>query len=438
MREETADFPAGKACCPECQLPYLPASGTQDADYTEIEVQAYTRRVKRKRYRPGCQCTTLSGIIVAPMPPRLLPRNDLGVAIWVDVLLDKYLYARATNRLLQEYQSYGLTIAPGTICGGLKKLAPMFEPLYAAFHAKQMTESLFYGDETRWSVFETVAGKTGHRWWLWVVISDAVTYYYMAPTRGAVHPEKHFADLNEATLMAIFMCDRLSSYKKMAKGIAVLILAFCWAHVRRDFIKAARSYPDEQTWMFDWVERIGNLYHLNHQRCDLWDADKSLPQQSEAFTEPHQALKQSLASMAQERDDYLAQKDLAAPRRSVLTSLKNHWDGLTIFLDHPVVKMDNNISERAARKGAIGRNNYYGSGSVWSGHLAAMMFTLLQTLQQWGINPRHWMTAFLNACAQNGGQAPADLNPFLPWEMNAERKAFLSQPLPTEPPPDTS
>jgi len=122
----------------------------------------------------------------------------------------------------------------------------MFKSIYAAFHAKQMTESLFFGDETRWSVFETVDGKTGHRWWLWIVISNSVTYYYLAPGRDAGVPKGHFVNLDTAIEQAIFVCDRLSTYKKMASDMAVFTLAFCWAHVRRDFIKAARSYPDEK------------------------------------------------------------------------------------------------------------------------------------------------------------------------------------------------
>jgi len=33
-----------------------------------------------------------------------------------------------------------------------------------------------------------------------------------------------------------------------------------------------------------------------------------------------------------------------------------------------------------------GRKNYYGSGSVWSAHLAAMMFSVLQTRVLWHLN----------------------------------------------------
>jgi hypothetical protein len=42
--------------------------------------------------------------------------------------------------------------------------------------------------------------------------------------------------------------------------------------------------------------------------------------------------------------------------------------------------MDNSEAERRLREMALGRKNYYGSGSVWSAALAAMLFTLFQTL----------------------------------------------------------
>ena len=134
-----------------------------------------------------------------------------------------------------------------------------------------------------------------------------------------------------------------------------------------------------------------------------------------------------MSRMAQRRDELL-KGELPAPQKAVLRSLKAHWSGLMIFVDHPEVSMDNNKSERAARKGVNGRNNYYGSGSQWSAKLMAGMLTILQTILLWGIDPRHWMIAFLNACAENGSKSPSDLASFLPWEMDEERKQFLSQP----------
>ena len=44
-----------------------------------------------------------------------------------------------------------------------------------------------------------------------------------------------------------------------------------------------------------------------------------------------------------------------------------------------------------------------------------MLFSLVATLELWGLNPRLWLTEFLQACAAAGGRAPADLDRFLPW-----------------------
>ena len=92
--------------------------------------------------------------------------------------------------------------------------------------------------------------------------------------------------------------------------------------------------------------------------------------------------------------------------------------------------MDNNAAERALRNPVVGRKNYYGSGSVWSAHLAAMMFSVLQTVVRWGLNPHQWLRAFLQACADNGGKSPADLSAFLPWQMTPERRAEFARPVP--------
>jgi transposase len=92
--------------------------------------------------------------------------------------------------------------------------------------------------------------------------------------------------------------------------------------------------------------------------------------------------------------------------------------------------MDNNQAERSLRNPVTGRKRYYGSGRVWSAQLAATLFTVLQTVLLWDLNPRHWLSAYLTACADNGGRAPVDLAPFLPWEMTAARRSELDCPAP--------
>ena len=56
---------------------------------------------------------------------------------------------------------------------------------------------------------------------------------------------------------------------------------------------------------------------------------------------------------------------------------------------------------------------------------------LFATLELWGINPRLWLTAYLEACAAHGGKPPPDALAFLPWNLSeARRRQFAGLPTP--------
>jgi hypothetical protein len=42
----------------------------------------------------------------------------------------------------------------------------------------------------------------------------------------------------------------------------------------------------------------------------------------------------------------------------------NHWTGLTVFVEHPEVPMDNNTAERSERGSGVARKNYRGRYAV--------------------------------------------------------------------------
>ena len=178
-----------------------------------------------------------------------------------------------------------------------------------------------------------------------------------------------------------------------------IVLAFCWAHVRRDFVGVGKSWSELTPWALSWLRRIRHVYAINRERlrhsCD-----------SAKFQEQDALLHQAVESIRVGAVEELSDAKLRQPCRKVLESLQEHWTGLIRFVDDPHIPMDNNASERAGRGPAVARKNFYGSGSLWSGQLAAMMFSLLATLARWKINPRRWLTWYLENCAVLGGKAP--------------------------------
>ena len=99
--------------------------------------------------------------------------------------LYKFLYGRPSHRLLQDLGGHGLNMAPGTLAGGLKTLAPLFVPVEQALVAKLRGASHWHADETRWAVFVQIQGKVGHRWYLWVFHACSVVHYVLDPARSA-------------------------------------------------------------------------------------------------------------------------------------------------------------------------------------------------------------------------------------------------------------
>jgi transposase len=344
----------------------------------------------------------------------LIERGKFGISVWVDALLDKFLYGRASTRWIQAMADRGLPISAGSLSGGVRVIAPLFAPLYQALLPRLRAEPHWHADETRWEVFVEHEGKVGHRWYLWVFQSASVLYYALDPSRSATVPEMVLAGVKSG----VISCDRHSAYKKFARLHPGIVLCFCWAHQRRDLLKLANEHPPLCAWAMQWVDRIGQLFDLYEQRGGA-------EERSSAYRKADQQLHSALRRMARERTRSLRDPELPQAAVKLLQSMQRHWQGLREFVRHRHIAPDNNAAERALRVAVVGRKNFYGSGSEWSGQLAAMMFSLLMTMKLWKINPRTWLSDYLHACAAAGNRAPVDLSRFLPWSMGAARLAQM-------------
>jgi len=414
--EEEVTLTPNETACPKCGRPAAEISQTEDSEIIEIEVRAHRRWIRRRRYRRTCDCLNESQTLTAPVPPKLIPKGRYGVSVWVHLLLAKFASHRALGNAIEALSHYDLDLSPGTITDGLQRIAPLLEPVYEAILARNADAFYRQADETRWSVFVEQEGKIGYRWWLWAFLSQDTTAFRIEPTRSHDVPEGHYGKKAQGVLMV----DRYSAYKAMDQVKAgVVLLAFCWAHVRRDFIGVGKGWPELVDWAIVWLHRIRQLYHLNHQRL-------SCEGRSPEFARRDAAVRDVIDTMHRQATDELSQPKLREPCRKALASLLDHWSGLTLFVDDPKIPMDNNASERTVRGPSMARKNYFGSGSLWSVCLAAAMFSIVATLKQWNINPRRWLSWYLESCAAAGSRVPEDVDRFLPWNLAPQRRAELT------------
>src|SRR3954471_20158099 len=261
-REEVLELPPEHCVCPRCGRPLLRRSDTEDSEQIEIEVRAYRRVIHRRRYQRTCTCDG-PNTVTAPAPPKLIPKGRYGLSVWVEILLDKYFSYRPTERLLASWRLWDLDLAPGTVTGGLRRLEILLRPIYEALVERNPHGDLHQGDETRWRVFIALEGKEGYGWWLWVVLGPGTVIYLLDAGRSHAVPEDHY----RAESRGVVVVDRYAAYKAMSwVRDGVLVLAFCWSHVRRDFIRVGKGWPELKTWALEWLRRIGGLYRWNDRR----------------------------------------------------------------------------------------------------------------------------------------------------------------------------
>ncbi len=394
--EVTHDVPDSQKNCSSCgfareAIPFHETSEEIDISYKIVRV-----RHKRLKHKKTCKCKNVPAIVTAPSPPKLIPKGLFSTGFWTHVLIEKFLLQRPIARICMSLELDGLTVSEGTIASGLKRITKLFAPLYNAIRAESRQATHWQMDETHWRIFTDVMGKSNHKWWMWVAETANTSVFILDPTRSSDVPKRHLTGIE----IGVLTCDRYSAYQPLVEqGIA---LSFCWAHVRRDFLKLRDGYPALQKFSSKWLKDIDSLFHYNKRRSSSTVAEMEVVGLCER--------------MEREAKRHLKRKELHPEARSVLVSLLKHWRGLTLFLEHPALPLDNNASERALRNLVVGRKNYYGNRSIWGGCLASMLFSIFGTIAKNKADPKAFLRKYLDACAANNGCAPDDIDQYLPWK----------------------
>ena len=422
-RVEEHDPPEEARTCGGCGKPYA-AVGAERSALVEIEVKAHRRVIRRGRWRRTCDCASSPAEVSAPPVPRLFPNTSCGTSVWSRVLYERYACLRPARRVAGWLSDQGLPVAAGTLADSVPRFVPLFEPLGAAILARQSAAALRHADETTWRVQALRAQGRSARAWLWASVGDDAAYFHIDPSRSAEAAQTLLGELRSGTVL---VCDRYSAYGKLARLLGgMVVLQYCWSHQRRDFIQCAAGQADLAGWREAWLERIAAIYRLNEAR--LACHDPGIERQSAAFDAAQDALRTALDDVFARAGRELAGLPEDAREGRALRSLANHREGLSVFVERPRTPMDNNLAERLLRGPVIGRRLSFGSDSEAGARLAALMHSVVGTLNLNGIDVPRWLDAWLAACAGNGGRPPDDLAPWLPWSMDDARRRELAAP----------
>ena len=228
-------------------------------------------------------------------------------------------------------------------------------------------------------------------------------------------------------------------YQSAGRKADGLVNLFCWAHVRRHFVRAGDASPVQlKYWTEAWLERIKDLYAAHDELMAAWQDDAAPgPREKEKAAArldgAYAAWDTAITAIDQTRKKQMAAPGLAEPAKKALATLDREWDGLIAHRDYPMAGLDNNAAERMIRGPVITRKNARGSHNGDSAQNAAVIWTVTATAQMAGLNILTYLTAYLDECGRHGGKllTRATLQRFLPWNASPEDLRIWAQPPPT-------
>jgi len=370
-RVELIELPPDQETCSTCSQPrQRMGEATEDSEEITVVERRY-ELVIRKRAKYTCGCTDT--ITTAPGPKRIIPggrySNDFAISVAIDKYADNIPLERQVDRMARQ----GLQVSSSTLVDQLHGLTGLFRPVWRAMLIQQLDqEPVLNVDETGWRL---TVGKQKRRSVAWVMCSPRAVVHHLMDSKSGKVAERLLGPYE-----GVVVADGYQVYKSLAKARAKsgFRLANCWAHVLRKF----RDIADDEPRAREVLRRIGRLYRIEEE---AW------PFPGDAKTQQERAELRSLWSrplLEELREWSLQQGGL---RRSAfgkaLAYMLKRWDELTLFLEDPLIPVDNNHAERSLRKLVTGRKIHFGSRSEPGLAFAEVHYSLIDSCRLNGVAP---------------------------------------------------
>ena len=370
--------------CPSCGGELRPMTGQFETSEMIDVVEVSYRIVKVQQQKYVCRC---GGCVeTAPGPARALPGSRYSLAFAVKIILDKYLDHIPLERQARIFERHGLVITSTTLWDLAYALTQRLLLVDAALETHVKAQPVIGLDQTGWPRLEHDASKP---WQMWCLTAPGVVVHRIRDDKSAATFKELVGDYH-----GTIVCDALQTHAAGARDGPGIVLAGCWAHVYRKFEEAKADHAEADK-ALAW---IGALYEIDRG----------------AANEPHRLaeLRRSAAPAILEAMrtwlyELATLKTLTIGKAAGYTIA--NWERLTRFVDDARVPLDNNATERAIRGPVVGRKNHYGSKSRRGTQVAATLYSILETVKQYEIDP----AAYLIAAATAGERGET----LLPWDF---------------------
>jgi len=404
------DLEDAQKACPACgqercrigaevseQLEYFPAS---------------FKVLKHVRHKYACSHCDHDGynpnIATALKPPQPIDKGLPGPSLLAYVVVSKLGDHLPLYRLEHIFQRQQVHVARSTLCAWMAAAGELVRPLVELMALRVKQSQAIHTDDTTVPI-QSPGEKQCRKGRIWCYLGDEAnpyTVYDYTPSRSRDGPACWLQGFS-----GYVQADAYGGYDGIYHAQGVTEVA-CWAHARRKFYDAQDSDAKRAVQM---LALIGQLYAIEREAKDA-DEDTRLALRQERSVPVLTRIKEWLGAEGQ----------VVLPRSPMGLAIgyaQNQWAALHVYVTQGFLNIDNNASERALKRVALGRKNWLFAGHDAAAANHARLWSLIASAQRHAIDPQRYLTSLL---AKIGTTPAADVDQFLPdvWKAADAREPF--------------
>ena len=251
---------------------------------------------------------------------------------------------------------YGLQVNRSTLCRAITRLGTKAEPTYHQLQIAVRHSVVNRLDETSWRV-------AGRLQWLWVCVSDEVTFYAILPGRGFVQA----ASILGEDYAGILSHDGWQPYYRFPQAFHQT----CLSHLIRRCGDMIESRSGTTAWFPQAVMQLllkGLALRDRYARQEI-----SL-----------QGLYVATGRLVANMERLLSKTFRDPANRRLAKHLRHEQPWLFTFLDCPGLEATNNAAERALRPAVVARKTWGGNRTENGAKTQQILISILTTCRQQG------------------------------------------------------
>lgn len=362
-----------------------------------LEVSVIERRyVLRKHKRQKYVCRNCRSFKTAPAPDKLVDSGEFSIQMAVEVANEKFNRHIPIERQVKAMAEAGLKVDSKTLYSLTEHLHNRIHPIVELIRAEILARPSVCIDETPMKLL-----GTDSRGYIWGVCNNYGIYYKYETTRSG-EVAKEILKGYRGTVM----CDGYSGYDWVDREPS-MILAACWAHMRRKFHEALDFHPEAAL----IIEPIDKIFALEHEAQSILELIEIRRVHSRPL----------VTSLEKTLDKYRMKALPQSGLGKALSYAENQWPYLIKFLENPNVPLSNNAVERALRGPVLGRKNFLGFRTINGADVGMTFYTIINTCKLLDLDPKSYLLdSALRGCRKQKLLTPFEYGKLIQQKYESE------------------